>query len=825
MMGFMKTNLRDLAAKLRTEGPTITSVPKKDIHLDESDNLLFLGTFADREYIPALRGMFGGINSVVCTQPVELLTHLDIYCDKWKVNKVVTTNTEILKKLVSLRGEVSNPKLGDYAGSFFEYNGKEIVFIDPPVQCYSVPYGKFLTNRYISKLVSADKWAEPTKFNYTLLTPANIEEWHEKFQSAFFIATDIETVKAGLRIRCVSYTGVFINDAAIGTQSVVLPLEDHWSLAWMKKFNLLDPDKVFQNGRYDNAYFLRYGSIPKNWLWDTATMSHCLYSELPKDLGFQNAFWLRKVVYWKDLAETTDLDTYYRYNALDSWATANVAIQWFLQAPDWAKKNYFLEFPLNFPCLLAEMTGVLRDQSRLEEVRGIYDAKIEKELISLRTCINIPTFNPNSSPQVIKLMHILGDSKATSSDEKNLNNLKYSGPLAGFIVDKILDIRGWRKAAGTYARLGSDAKKDGSGGAKEYKGTWLYTQVPHGTDTGRLSSGEHHYWCGANIQNVPIRDGTEIKSTIISPPGFYIAESDLSKAETWDTAYIAGEENLIKAVNSPKDFHSLNASAMSGLDYDSIYNDHKQKTLNKKIRDLFKRVNHGATYNMGEGVLVDTMGLKMIWEAKKLLGLTFRKAKQIAGFLLERFHDTYPQIKKNPSSMYACIVNEVGITSRIVSRAYHHIKFNLLNFSVDEYIQEGDWTRYCFGDPTKNKLILNSYVAHPPQSLNARTLNEGFMEVFYQIALPCAKDFRLHAQIHDSILFSWRIGCTDLPPKVRKLMEIPVTVLGVDKVKRTFTVPADVKLGKKLWNGSDNVVVDDYGNEVIQYARYWSETE
>ena len=82
------------------------------------------------------------------------------------------------------------------------------------------------------------------------------------------------------------------------------------------------------------------------------------------------------------------------------------------------------------------------------------------------------------------------------------------------------------------------------------------------------------------------------------------------------------------------------------------------------------------------------------------------------------------------------------------------------------------------------------------------------MKVFYEIALPEAGNFLMHAQIHDSILFSFREGMEYLGAKVAKLMEVPVTVKGVDGKYRTFTVPAALKSGP-----------DGKG------AKYWSETE
>jgi DNA polymerase I-like protein with 3'-5' exonuclease and polymerase domains len=821
----MAINIEKLKQQIKikklNEAAGISSIQKPKAPV--ADNAAFIGDEDDRKYVYMLKKMFGDKYIVPYTNPMEMLTHFEMFCSHNHVKYVATTNVNLLKKLVALRGEVSNPTLDNYAGSFFEYKGIEIVFLNPLRQLQTIPYGKFICERNISKLVRPDKWPEPTLFSYCLATSENVEHLYNQFKYAALIATDIETSKTNLAINCIGYTAVFFNNLQPYTVSCTLPMDSMWAVYWMRKFNKLSADKIFQNGKYDNAYLLRYNSVPVNWFWDTATMFHSLYSELPKDLAFQNAFWLRKVIYWKDLSKTNDKEQYFRYCALDTWATANVALQWFMQAPDWAKRNYFLEFPLNFPCLLSEMTGLIRDQDKLVSTRKEMDVKQEKYLNSLRKMVNVSTYNPGSPQQTIKVMRIFGDSEATSSDEKHVNKFAIIHPINARFAGVLKKYRSTTKIITSYLRLDSDKNKetDEKGGAKEYKGFWLYSLVPHGTDTARLSSGEHAFWCGQNVQNVSSRNGPEVKQTVKAPEGFYIGESDLEQAETRDTAHIAGEENLIKNVSGPHDFHSLNTSQMSGLPYHTIYDDDRKKTLNKKLRDLFKRVNHGANYNMGANTLVDTMGVDKVWEAQSLLKLSFVSPKAITQYLLDKFHETYPALRK----YYDKIVYEVTTTNRITSRAYHHTAYNLANFEEDKYIRSGDWTRYCFGDPTSNKLILNSYVAHPPQSLNSRTLNEAYMEVFYKVALPHAADFRLNAQIHDSILFCWRKGCYDLPAKVRKIMEIPLTVLGTDGKKRTFTVPAALKIGKQAYDAVNRPVVDDFGNEVIEYAKYWSETE
>lgn len=274
--------------------------------------------------------------------------------------------------------------------------------------------------------------------------------------------------------------------------------------------------------------------------------------------------------------------------------------------------------------------------------------------------------------------------------------------------------------------------------------------------------------------------GKIVKQTIIADEGFLFAEIDLRQAESRDTAYIAGADTLIKAVTGTRDFHSVNASAFFGVPYETIFSDERQKTLNKSLRDLAKRVNHGANYNMGPNVLVETMGLTKIYEAAKLLKLPkLWTPKQIAEHLLAQFHKTYPALQ---GSYYPSVIKQIVTTSKLVGAT--------------------GWTRYCFGKPEKSKSQLNAYIAHAPQSLNAQVLNKAWLKVFYEIAVNpnFSSHFKLVAQIHDSILFQYREGHEYLVEAVQLCMAVPVTVTGCDGVTRTFTVPSDAKARKKYWS-------------------------
>lgn len=746
----------------------------------------------DKPYLPYLKPMTNGHKVFVDLKPVSTFYEVESYCrhPSRNITGVLSTSIELLSRFTGK----SKPSLDSYAGSYFVRNGIEYVFCDPLQQCVTVPYGKFLLERFSSKLFSRENWIQATNFNWRILNGHDHYACAEALaylSSCDLIAVDIETFSNPLSIRCIGYTGAKLN-ASTGVYesfSYVIPIDSMEAVVWMRQFNLTRGAKILQNGKYDCSYLALYSAPLHNYLWDTANLFHSWYSELPKDLAFLQAFFVREASYWKDLAESADLETYYLYNAKDTWATLNVFLAWIAQAPEWARKNYCLEFPLVFPCHMGEMIGLKRDMDRMEAAQKEVAIMAEKKTESLRRMIGVPAFNVNSPKQMKQLMTVLGCGDLDGADDKAMAKAIYRHPLNSRILgvirgvpktDKVeeMGIRALRKVNSTYLTIGEDAK--------EYKGRVLYTMNPHGTDTSRLASREHHFWCGLQIQNIPV--GKTVKQTIVADEGFFIGECDLEQAETRDTAYITGDPNLLKAVNSTRDFHSHNVEAFFGIPYETVYDDKLKKVLQKPIRNIGKRVNHGANYNMGPDVLVDTMGEDQIYKAAELLKLPRSwTAREIASHLLASFDKTYPVIR---GDYHRWVIERVLVHRTLVGAL--------------------GWTRYCFNDPKKSKPALNAYVAHSPQSLNAQVLNQAFMRVFYEIALhPVhSRNFKLCAQIHDSILFQFRAGHEYLADMVRKYMEIPVTIKDIKGIERTFTVPAAIKIG-----------------QAPNYARYWSEIE
>jgi len=320
-----------------------------------------------------------------------------------------------------------------------------------------------------------------------------------------------------------------------------------------------------------------------------------------------------------------------------------------------------------------------------------------------------------------------------------------------------------------------------------WEGRCYYAINPHGTDTGRCASTESHFNCGLQIQNIK-RDGEgiSIKEMFEADDGFYVGEADYKQNETWYQAYTSGDTNLIKAIEDvTRDFHARNASSFFGVPYDCIVCSKQvaegiweHKTLDKVLRDLSKRTNHGASYNMAAGVLLDTMGIDNAIRAKALLGLPKNWTLiRVCQYLLDGFDNTYPVVR---GENYTNIISEVRTTGMMRGPT--------------------GWTRVCFDDPGDSKRAMNKYAAHRSQSPAAVVLNKAFVRVFNEVWLPNKNDFKLLAQIHDSVLFQYRIGRTDLPRKVADCMAIRTPITDIFGITRSLCVGVDLKGESSKWS-------------------------
>lgn len=761
----------------------------------------------DEPYLPHLKGVFNNTICKVMTNGSNPVTVMEVVlrAKQHKATSVAVTNPALLQLLL---GSHRKALLDDYAGSVIEKFGVEFLILPPVKQLVTVPYGKFLYNRYISKLINPEKWFQFPEFEWELFEPKNTDSVIDYFSQSTFIACDIETGKEEDRvITCVGFTAVTITASSFSVKTVVFPFDSEYNLAVIYELLSLPQMKVFQNGKYDNAYLLRFGLPGVNWSGDTLNAFHCWYAELPKDLAFISTFLLRKWQFWKDEADTTDIMEYYAYNAKDCFSTAMSWMALIQEAPSYVWDNYAEEFPLVFPCLMTELTGLKRDSVAMEREEKKFEASMADRLKTLQLMTANPAYNPSSSQQTLRLFEVLGSGDIKSTVPAARDKVMDRHPLNKKILKEIELYRKDRKLVSAYLKDGYPKASRHHGRTKSWFNRIFYSLNPHGTDTGRLASRESAFWCGWQIQNIPRdREDVQVKEGIVADEGFYFGEADYAQNEARGTAYLSGDTNLISAVDDETtDFHGRNASNFFGMAYnrivDSKFDEEAEewvhKVLDKAVRQLSKNTNHGANYNMGPGVMLDTMGIDNVRRAQRLLQLPENwLLLKVTGFLLLKYAEAYPVVK---GAWYEkCVADVMG--SRMLIGPTGHV-------------------RYCFGNPKHNKHWLNAYVAHPPQSLAAMQLNKAYTNVFRNVALRWPRDFKLGPQIHDSILFQYRKHRIDIPFEVKRNMRVPIEVKDTFGIKRTLVVPVDLKGEAERWS---QVKAIRWNKEVEAAAIGWS---
>lgn len=740
----------------------------------------------DRPYLKRLQELVGpgwGIKVSISAEGEEYFTAFAAKVRKAELDAVICTDQALLTAIMKTQSDfrpsfMKNGKekkltLNEYHGSFIVVEGfrlgrekdLDVLFLNPLQHLRTVPEAPFIFKRFISKLTKPEAWFPQTPFTWEVATPETIEGIYEKFKTAVLVACDIETDKDSPHrtINCSGYCALFPDGT---THAVVVPILDMWGVRWMRLFNSLPAPKVFQGGLYDNLYYLRYGSPVYNWLGDTQHLFHAWYSELPKRLDYITAFSVRRVRFWKDDGKSGGLSAHYEYNARDCWATLNSWLSLLNDIPEFCLQNYLLEFPLVFPCLHCECDGLSLDRAEFEASKSEVEGKLKPLEEKLAKWVH-PDFNPGSPPQVKRLLKVLGAAdkrgEVKSSDDSALTAAAALHPLNEIVCTTIQSVREYRKLLSTY--LDWD---------KFWNGRLYYKLNPAGTDTGRLASTESSFWCGLQIQNMP--RGKEVKRFIVADPGWQLAENDFAQSEARCVAYLSGCKALLELVESSHDYHAWNAQAFFGVPYETIYDEKTRKTLNKELRDLSKRTNHGANYRMGAAVMLETMGPKKVSEARKTLKLNPRLGLlDVCQHLLNTYSKAYPEVTKD---WVENIARTIAITKKLVSSL--------------------GWTRYFFSDVRASKTAMNAAVAHGPQNLSVGIINKCFYAVWRESVYGGLRGLvRLKAQIHDSILFCYK--GEDTPELVRQLMVRPTPVTDIQGVTRTMLIPPDVSAGQLSW--------------------------
>ena len=490
-----------------------------------------------------------------------------------------------------------------------------------------------------------------------------------------------------------------------------------WQMDFVKNLMATPIAKTFSNGMYDTQYLLRWRIPTRAYLHDTEYWWRSIVPDAAGWYSLQNQsnFFLLDSTYWKDGREATSRSAYRTYCARDCHNTAHITIAQLAGTfTREVARNFVLRFARIPFSVVSSMSGMEVDTAQRDKLRREYeDAYYEanQEVRAIYGCNEgqdqklLPYFQGFA-----KLAKALGLPDAPSSingtGKDEIRDLSAVHPMFERALKPIKLARRYQKWLSTYINM--DYFCEGmNGGVDMHSGRsyMLWSLQPFGTATGRFASNGSCFWVGMSAHTLP----GEMRSMLRAPEGYVFCTSDAPQSESRVTAHEAICPAMKEATESPQDFHALNASAFFGVPYDEIYDDELGKTINKGLRDLSKRTNHGANYNMGDYVMLTTMGVSYVRQAQALLNLPdTMKPKQVTAHLLTSFAGRYKEVKHDWVVRLVLQVCETG-----------RLKFQI-----------GGYSPLMIGDPVNFKPDLNTVIATTPQGESAHISIDGSLKLF-----------------------------------------------------------------------------------------------
>ena len=140
--------------------------------------------------------------------------------------------------------------------------------------------------------------------------------------------------------------------------------------------------------------------------------------------------------------------------------------------------------------------------------------------------------------------------------------------------------------------------------------------------TGRLASSD------PNLQNIPARsaDGMRIRGAFVAGEGFEsLMSADYSQIEMRLMAHVSGDEGLIAAFRSGRDFHAEMAAIVFGV---------APEEVTGRMRARVKAMNYGLAYGLGAYGLSTRLGISVA-EAKELMEVYNSRVGGVQQYLAE----------------------------------------------------------------------------------------------------------------------------------------------------------------------------------------------
>lgn len=550
------------------------------------------------------------------------------------------------------------------------------------------------------------------------------------------IAMDIETIgnetaciglaDSDVEAMCIAFRNVSENVYEVPEERII-----------RRRFQLLATNAgssfIAQNNSFDSSWlwFKDRIYIPPIWM-DTMLGHHCLYPQLPHNLGYLTTQYTSRP-YYKDekdeWREGGDIDGFWRYNGQDCCNTHGVATSIHAELKAQQLDRFFFEHIMRAQPHLIRMTvGGIRIDTEVKD--GLVDAiggEVQRRLEEFHDAVHEVTGdtefdpNPRSPKQLSDLffhrLRLIG--RGTSTNAENRERM-YSHPATTEPKRRVL------RAVDSYAE---EAKFYSTYVTSEYdddnRMRCEYSQIGVQSAPGRLSSkgllwknnrGEQ---TGMNLQNQPER----AYEMFIADDGYGLCYFDMAQAEArlvgWMAHIIKWIEDFERArIDGSYDAHRSLAADLFTIPYDEVPTFDRYDAANGYVppegiadrsvtkRFIAKRCRHGLNYRMMPDRLSRTTGLSL--------------ADSTDAY--KRYHRITPELQRWWSSLEAevtktkTLFNAYGrrliVLERITPEALESIVAFKPQSTLGDHVV--DTITLCHEDPewpTHARIILNIHDA------------------------------------------------------------------------------------------------------------------
>lgn len=445
------------------------------------------------------------------------------------------------------------------------------------------------------------------------------------------------------------------------------------------------------------------------------------------------------------------------YNSLDTMQT--MALKETFDGgliPDWAKPGYTYSELMLGPILTMMRRGVQIDTARRDLLVAALQeraAKVQANLDYVCETLWGTSFNHNSTPQLIFLFYSLlaipeqtkskkGETKV-ATDREVLERISRDYIRGAFFANHILRIRDLEKQIEFLSKKLSPANR--------FHASFNIA----GTETFRLSSSEHPFRIGSNLQNIP----KEARTCFVADPGYLLFYSDQQGAEARIVAYLSGDENYIAAVEGG-DSHTMVASMVFGFAPDRELAE-REYYRGYSYRDITKRGAHGSNYYGKPYTLAQQMKVETE-VATAFQALYFRRFPGISDW-------------------------HVWVAKQLQTKGYLTTPFGM---------------RRTFWNRRWDDSTLREAIAFVPQHCVGVLMNIGIYNLWERF--EGKGDVQILLNLHDAVLGQVRIDkAEELLPQVLECLRFPFPATDIKGITREIIIPFDVEIGYNWGKASD----------------------